>query len=193
MAMETIQIERFEVKKFRVKIKGLSDLLMHGKTPKWLEWYEKERDKKKGEKSIDKPEEEAERGVYKDRDGNPIIPAGNIYRMLRDAFGTLTGFASGYKKGFDTSVSIFPDEIPLKFKRKELDKRKVVIGRNIPDFRHRYKFSGWEAEFDVLLRSTLALNEKKFFSVLEFAGQFVGLMDGKSIGFGRFEIKNENK
>ena len=163
MESKTITIDKIEVKKFPIKIKGTTDLLMHGKTSAWAEWYEKEREKKKGEKKKGTPEEEAERTAYKNNNGNFIIPARNISRMLRDALGVMTGFTGGYKKLYETSVAIFPDEIPLKFKQKTIDKATVTIGRNIPDFRYRYKFTDWKIEFDVLLRSSIDFDEKRFF------------------------------
>lgn len=183
-----IRIEKIESKVIQIKLKGITEMLMHGRTAEWAEWYEKERDKKKGEKVPLTAEQEANLGVYKDADGKPIIPARTVYRMLRDSFGTLAGSAKGYKRLFDSSVTILPNDIPFKFESRTIDKRAVNIGFKIPDIRHRWKFSNWEIEFTVLLRSTLELDEKRFFTVLNFCGQFVGLMDGRTIGFGRFEI-----
>lgn len=164
--------------------------MMNGRTPEWSKWYEEERDKKKAEKKKGTPEEQAERGVYKNINGDPIVPAGNIRRMLRDAFAALTNSAPGYRKLFDSSVTIFPSEILLKFKPgdKILDERSVNISRTIPDFRYRYKFRNWSIEFEVWLRCSLGFDGKQFMKILCFAGQFVGLMDARTIGSGRFEV-----
>jgi len=191
MVKEQITIEKHLVKRIPIKIRGVSDLLMHGKTPQWTEKYEKDRDKKKAEKTFPKPEEEANLGLWATATGQPMIPSGNIYRMLRDSFGALTDFASGYKKIYDTSIQINPDEILLKFATKEIDKRTVNIGRQTPDIRCRWRFANWEIEFEILLRSTSAFDEKRLATILNFAGKFVGLMDGRTMGFGRFEIVNQ--
>lgn len=191
MAKEKIIIEKHQVKKIPIKIRGITDILMHGKTPQWTEKYEKDRDKKKAEKIFLKPEEEANLGLWTTTKGQPMIPASNIYRMLRDSFGTLTNFEPGYKRIFDTSVSIFPEEILLKFQHQEIDKRGVNLSRKIPDVRSRWRFSNWQLEFEILLRVTSVFDEKRFFVILNFCGQFVGLMDARTLGFGRFEIVNQ--
>lgn len=186
-----VELKKFEISKFKVSIKGKADLLMHGKTDEWVNWFEEERNKKKGEKKRGTPEEEATRGSYKNNNGDFIIPAKNILRMIKDAYGSMTGFAMGYKKQVEHSLNIFPLDIPLKFKSFEIDKRDVNIGRTIPDIRYRNKFSGWEIEFEVFLRISLGFDEKRFFTILKFAGDFVGLCDGRNIGFGRFDIVNK--
>jgi len=186
-----IELKKFEINRFKVSIKGKADLLMHGKTNEWADWFEEERNKKKSEKKRGTPEEEVARGTYKDDKGNFVVPAKNILRMVRDAYGSMTNFARGYKKEIEHSLNIFPLEIPLKFKSFEIDKRDVNIGQGIPDIRYRNKFSGWDLAFEVFLRISLEFDEKRFFTILKFAGDFVGLCDGRNIGFGRFDIVNK--
>jgi len=183
-----INLEKVKLAAFHVTLVGTSPLLMNGRTSRWVEWYKKERDKGKGEKEKTDPVEEAERGAYKDVDGNFVIPAKNILRMIRDAYGTLTAFSSGYKKMIESSVSILQLEIPLKFKSKSINESDVNVGGNKPDIRYRYEFLGWELTFTLRIRSSVELSEKKVFKILDFAGQFVGLGDGRTLGYGRFKL-----
>lgn len=129
-------------------------------------------------------------GTYRDLEGKIILPNQNIFRMMRDSYGVMAAHARGYKKIFESSVTIFPVEIRLKYKKEDIDKRVVNIS-GIPTLRHRKKLTNWSLEFEVLLRESVNLSANRFFSILQFAGEFIGLCDGRTIGFGRFEIFKE--
>lgn len=56
----------------------------------------------------------------------------------------------------------------------------------------RYRIAaspGWNAAFTVFWENTL-VSENEMKAVLRDAGQFVGIGDGRSIGFGRFTVEN---
>ena len=172
MAIETV----------RVKIEGISPLLMHAYPMVAIEALDKK-----------PPEEQAELAAYRDPVTKGLyVPGVNLQRSLIAAasFSKGKGRAS-LQKQVAACVFIHPERIPLANKDYALDARPVVIpatkGRIM---RYRPRLDTWtlnvEAEFDPNLLKVTELRR-----VFDDAGSRVGLLDFRPEHkgpFGRFSV-----
>jgi len=170
-----------ETERYLVEIKGVKPLLMHaptgiGDNPKL----------RRGEHLP--PEKEAEQYLYKDPEGNIIIPSINIKAMLRDAgrnykvSGRRTTFGAMIRAGIDVE----PFYVPLKHNGWEVDVRSVVVQRSrIP--RARPRFDEWSLEFTIVNKDPTILLRDTMKRIVEDAGKWYGLGDFRP-EFGLFEV-----
>ena len=172
------------MKKIKVKIKGISGLLMHAypmcpiENPPIEKWP---------------PEEQAELASYRDTNSSELyIPGIAIQRALiaAAAFSKGKGRASLQKQAA-ASLFIFPEHILLGIRDFTIDARCVVIpatrGRII---RYRPRIDSWMAAFEVEYDESL-LTEKQVRQIVDDAGSRVGLLDfrpEKKGPFGRFIV-----
>jgi hypothetical protein len=170
------------MKTIKVKLKSDGPLLMHA-LPK-----EAPREMRDTGKEFD-PKEEVENALYKDREGKIYFPSKWIKGCLESA-------AKGVKKGtvnlrskIIQAVSIYPPQIyPTKLSDYEIDQQYVRIqGRNLI-LRSRPRFDEWEIEFEINFdEEIISANDIK--KLLERGGRFIGIGDGRKIGYGRFKIE----
>ncbi|MDI6602727.1 MAG: hypothetical protein QME57_01225 [Patescibacteria group bacterium] len=135
------------------------------------------------------PEEEAEKGLYKDKNGKIYFPS----KWIK---GCLEGASKGVKKGMVNlrskvlqAVSIYPPQIyPIKLSNYEIDKQYVRLqGRNLI-LRSRPRFDEWEIDFEINFDEEI-INKEDIMKLLTRAGKFIGIRDGRKLGYGRFTIE----
>ena len=170
------------IEKYHVRIKGVKPLLMHapselGDNPK----------RRRGEHLS--PQEEAEAALYKDAQGNIVIPALNVKAMLREAgrnykiSGRKTTFGAMIRAGID----IEPFYILLKHNGWKVDIRPVVVQRS-RILRARPRFDEWELEFTIINKDPNVLLRDTMKRIVEDAGKWIGLGDYRP-EFGLFEVE----
>jgi len=189
--METIRpIPEKEFMEFDVTIEGTKPMLMHstrGMTaPK----------DSRGSRAT--PEQEAELCLYKNKDGEIIIPGLNILASIKGASSDFKMGGKG-KKTFKTYINsgleIIPEDPVLIQDGYVLDARPVVIGK-ARIIRTRPKFEQWKLNFTLRVIDNLLLDSNRDGSILreilQSAGQHNGLGDFRPL-FGRFTVTKFDK
>jgi hypothetical protein len=170
------------MKTIKVKLVNIGPLLMHALP------QEPENKMRDTGKEFD-PREEAEKGLYKDKEGRIYFPSKWIKGCIESA-------AKGVKKGTVNlrskviqAVSIYPPIIyPTKLSDYELDQQYVRLqGRNLI-LRSRPRFDKWEIDFEINFDEEI-ISANDIQKLLERGGRFIGIGDGRKIGYGRFKIE----
>jgi len=172
---------------YRVKITGEKPLLMHnpsdvGNKPKL----------RRGE-HLD-PKVEAESYLYKDENGNIVVPAYIVKACIRNAGRNYTvkgrgrtTFAAMIRAGID----IQPENIPLKYDNWYPWVTIVVVQRNrIP--RARPRFDNWELEFKIINKDPTIIHSDTLLKILIDAGKYYGIGDYRP-EFGLFQVTEFRK
>jgi len=168
-----------------VKIVGTAPMLMHR-----YSWEEEEQGKqlKRKDRQFD-PKEDAEKALYKNKEGQIYIPALWIEACLRDAGKEVkTKGNATLKKTVQQSVFIEPEEILLGKKTyDQIDRRPVNVDKK-RIVRSRPLFNpGWSATFVIKFHpKKIASNTLK--ELLESAGAFQGVGTYRP-KFGRFKVE----
>jgi len=171
-----------DAERYLVRIKGVKPLLMHAPTG-----LGDNPQRRRGEHLS--PEEGAEAGLYKDAEGNVVMPALNVKAMLREAgrnykiSGRRTTFGAAIKAGID----IEPFYIPLKHNGWKVDLRPVVVQRS-RILRARPRFDEWELEFYIINKDPNVLLRDTMKRIIEDAGKWIGLGDYRP-EFGLFNVE----
>ena len=185
------------MKKLHVTLKGLNTLMMHSpKTvnplhPLALELKKYTSKRKKSEDDLQKISElEWEAGLYYDEANGLHIPMECIAR-------TLEGGAKLFKAGKDIQRycqfigAVAPLDIGVKFDLEKMrhdmryfDVRAVAVQRSRV-IRTRPRFDVWRCEFDLLYDET-HIDVDTIARAFENAGQYVGLCEARTMGYGRF-------
>jgi hypothetical protein len=194
--------------KAKVKIRGVRPLLQHRFTEASLPLEKQERTGVAGNDP-----EEWRKSAMITKDGQLFIDSSYIFATLRagakytkkgkgsiqldvsatlqvlDGKVLLDRFMPNYPNGkdFDIAKAEPPprDENEPVFMDVRSVKNPSTKGRNL---RYRVAASaGWECEFNILWDKTL-VNRSQMEAVVIDSGVLVGLADGRSIGYGRFEI-----
>lgn len=174
------------MKSIKVTIKGITPLLMHRFPMVGAD------DTSKKRTGVPDWKAEAEISLYKDVNGHLYQPASHIEGSLKEAGKTLKipgKRGATYSKIIGYSVSIFPDEIPHKIEKYEIDARPVVI-QKARVVRYRPILKKWELAFELQL-SDEQLPVEVIKLALEHAGQYVGIGDfrpGRGGKFGKFMV-----
>lgn len=129
-------------------------------------------------------------GLYLGADGRPVIPAANVLAMLAKA---ATRHRLG--KAVEQAVLFSDFELPLIYPGPATADELWASGRYAHvcsvvmqrqrTMRCRPKFDTWSLEFDAVV-ITEVLDESSLRMIVEEAGVYHGLGDGRRIGFGRF-------
>lgn len=174
------------MEQIRVKLTGIKPLLMHA-IPMTL-------GQKGRGKQIPEPQDEAEAGLYKDKDGNIVMPAINILSCLRKAAVDFKAAGKGRKTYRDyifSGVEITPDEVPLGANGRnpaeswvvDIKPARVQSARIL---RARPRFDEWDLEFTLVITDPI-LRPEIVKEMLEAAGNYVGLCDHRPL-YGRFRV-----
>jgi hypothetical protein len=179
----------------KVKIAGTKPLLFNSFSTETLSLRRKERSGVAGNDP-----EEWKRTYTANENGQLYVDPSYIFGCMREASKyTKIGRSSIQSKLSATlqvlSTSIYfnrfiPEEMSQDISRPVyLDVRSVrnptTRGRNI---RYRVALSpNWKTEFEIIWDNTLVASQQ-IKAVLHDAGMLVGLADGRSIGYGRFEV-----
>ena len=185
------------MKKLHVELKGTGTLMMHSpKTvnplhPLALELKKYTSKRKKTEDDLQKISElEWEAGLYYDEIHGLHIPAECLQKTLENG-------AKLFKAGKDIQrYVLFPDafaplDIGAKFDIEKMkhdtnyfDVRAVAVMR-ARVIRTRPRFNVWRCEFDILFDEE-HIDVSIIARAFENAGQYVGLCEARSLGYGRF-------
>lgn len=180
----------------KVTIRGLRSLLWHAFGPDAMPLEKQERTGIAGNDP-----EEWKKTVLATKDGDLYIPGAYIFSCFRDAAkhtkkgrGSIQANVAATLQIMDDIITIgrrLPDgELPRDPSEPVyLDVRGVrnpaTKGRNV---RYRVAASaGWEATFRIMWDRTI-VSTQEMKAVVTDAGPLSGLGDGRSIGFGRFEL-----
>ncbi len=141
------------------------------------------------------PQEEAEAGLYRDKDGRTGLPMLNILASMRQAAKVLrvpgrgrTTFAQFVFAGLEIEPEFIPLRIPDGRTPQEawqVDIRPVVVQR-ARVLRARPRFDQWELEFTLKIMDPI-IREEHVKSMLEDAGRYVGLGDLRPL-MGLFQL-----
>jgi hypothetical protein len=146
------------------------------------------------------PRAEAERALYRDGHGNIVVPALNVLSCLRVAARDLRVPGKGRKTFRDyifSGLVIEPENIPLVLpdgrnpeEAWQLDLRPVMV-QKARVIRARPRFDQWALRFTVEIVDPI-ITEGALRRILEDAGRYVGLLDGRPL-FGLFAVERFEK
>ena len=169
---------------YAVEIEGVAPLLQHRYT----------KDSKSGAKSAGRgatvydPQEEAEKGLYQTKDGNPYEPADHLEAaFIKEAVNyKIPGQGKKtFKDAIRAGVIIEPREIPISPGTWEIDERVVVIkGDRI--LRWRPRFNEWNLKFEIQVIDE-RITENILKEIVINAGKYVGIGDFRP-KFGRYQV-----
>ena len=185
------------MKKLHITLKGTNTLLMHSPKavnplhPLAIELRKYTSKRKKTDDDLMKISDlEWEAGLYYDEDNG-------LHITMECLMKTLVNGAKLFKAGKDIERYVYPIGVaaplnigvPFDFEkmRKDMkyrDVRSAVVSRQRIN-RTRPRFDVWSCEFDILFDEThidVAIIARAF----ENAGEYIGLCDGRSLGYGRF-------
>jgi hypothetical protein len=166
-----------------VKIVGVKPLLMHAPTG-----LGDKPQRRRGE-HLD-PKTEAELALYKDAQGNIVIPAVNIKACIREAgrnykvAGRRSTFAAMIKAALD--IKPYP-YVPLIHNGWVVDIRPVVVQRS-RILRARPRFDSWALEFQIVNSDPTVIHKDTLKRILVDAGRYYGLGDFRP-EFGLFTVE----
>lgn len=173
---------------YRVQIEGVAPLLMH--SPEMLKEQKQGRDS-----GTPDPEVEAQKALYKDGEGNIVVPSRAIEGAMREAAKDFRvsgkGGKKSYKEYITAGVLVEPANIPLQVDGANpsdswrIDLQPVVVQRS-RIMRARPRFDQWKLEFKLTLLDPL-LDPSIVQEILEAAGKYKGLLDYRP-KFGRFRV-----
>ena len=172
---------------YHVRIVGTKPLLMHAPTGLG------DKPKLRRGEHLD-PKTEAELALYKDPEGNIVIPSTNIKACIREAgrnykiSGRKITFAAMIRAGIDISPSPY---VPLIHNGWEVDIRPVVVQKS-RILRARPRFDKWTLEFKIINNDPTIIHEDTLKRILEDAGKYYGLGDFRP-EFGTFKVEKFEK
>ena len=169
------------MEKVKVKIEGIAGLLQH-RFP-----MEENTENKSAKRKKEFPaQEEAEKALYKDENGEIYQPSEHILGALIHA---AKNFSYEKKRTFKdvikSTVFISPNCIPHEIQDWEVDRRPVVIMR-ARIVRARPLFKKWKLSFEIEYDNDV-MSKSKLKEILDYAGSRVGLGDYRPL-FGRFIV-----
>ena len=186
------------MKKFKIKIEGVTPYMQHRMDDKTLEEWEKNRGK-----LIERPEvaeedlKRAEFHCY--RNGSCYIPSDHIRGALINAGAFVKAKVGNSRKSMKNIVAamffISPDHIEMP-DYDEIDKRSAV-NRNVKAriITIRPKWTNWKVEF-ILSVDNDTITESTIKEIFNYAGRYVGIGSFRPTNngqFGRFELIEFNE
>lgn len=174
---------------YRIEVEGTAALLMH--SPESL------KDQKQGRDSgTPDPEVEARKALYKDGEGNIVVPSRAIEGAMREAAKDFPVSGKGGKKSYKeyimAGILVEPENIPLQTldgtnpnEAWVIDLQPVVVQKS-RIMRSRPRFDQWKLQFNLTLLDPL-LDPKIVQEILEAAGKYKGLLDYRPRN-GRFRV-----
>jgi len=173
--------------KYKVKIKGVSPLLMH----RFAETESTHKIKKSGQEYDS--DVDAKAALYTDGNGTVVQPSTHIESAMIKAATNYKIPGQGkktFKDAFKGGIIIDPLQIPHKNQKWVKDMQSVVINRS-RIVRARPRLDDWELEFTII-NSDERVTPNIIKDTLSDAGKFFGIGDFRP-KFGRFEITEFKK
>jgi len=182
-----------------VTVEGTKDLFFHIFTTETLSLERRERTGVAGNDP-----EEWKRTYTADENGQLYVNPSYVFGCMREAAKHTKSGRGSIQSKLSATLQVLSNRIvfdrymPEEITQDEnepvyLDVRSVrnpsTKGRNV---RYRVALSpGWQTSFEIIWDNTLVATHQ-IEAVLHDAGMLVGLADGRSIGYGRFEVKEFN-
>lgn len=168
---------------------------IEGKTPLLMNHYniEDELKRQKGRRitRVYDPKIQSEKSAYWSKDKKTlIIPCEMIYASILNASSFHRIGKRSARSILAGSIRIEPLEISLGTKKYEIDNRPVVIQRNRV-LKSRARIDKWKADFTIIYDERIIGDPEIIKTVLEEAGQRIGIMDfrpQKGGPYGTFKI-----
>jgi len=181
-----LDFNKFEgVRVFKVKIQGITPYMQNK-----LHIEEVHDPKKKSKNKNYDPKKEAEKAIYRNKDG-VFIPERHIKSaMIKSATDYTWKGQKTYKDLVQSSIFIEPEEIPLKAGKYVIDIRPEWVrtgGAKIPKPTARPKWNKWSAEFKLIVLDERIPNEV-IPEILAGAGLRYGIGELHKRGMGKFKI-----
>ena len=177
------------VEKYNVQIKGTRPLLMHS----CASMLEESRNKTTRSKEYD-PKTDAENALYKDAEGNIVIPSFCVLSCLRESAKNFQVPGKGkktYKAFIFAGVQIEPIDIPLiSDDSYEVDLKPVVVQRS-RIVRARPRFDTWALAFRIEIVDPI-ITPQILKQIIEDAGRYNGLLDFRPL-YGLFKLTSFEK
>ena len=179
-------------RRFRLNFSGLTALVMHNPASMLLPAQDKGRDKLAWEQA------HIMEATYRAADGELILPAAAIRKMLISACRFITDKPKGNFKSFgplmeatlfieeDARLSVTSDKIVPYVAIVNLTPSKGPKGPRGPRCRPMIPIP-WHAETTAILIDD-AVTAAHFAKIADVGGRLCGLLDGRTVGFGRCEI-----
>lgn len=191
----TVELPPIIQQQMRVKIEGISSLIMHKWSEKALKMI---RDKKAGQKTKNReacdPVSECNQATYYTEDGNPGIPVAAIKKCITGAAHKDLGIE---KTLIRKSVFIRCEDaggiIPIEFDRHVRREDYVRVGTNSADLRYRPEFFDWSTTL-VIDFDGIAITPEALISLINRAGFGIGICEWrpeKDGEHGRFRVSGE--
>lgn len=180
------------MKEIQIEIEGTSPLLMN----RYNIEGELERQKGKRITKTYEPSEEAEKSAYwsSGKKKELIIPGQVMYASLLNASSFHKVNRRSAKSILAGSIRVDPEEISLGTDHYEIDTRPVVIQR-ARVLKSRARLDKWKASFKIIYNEKLIASPEIIRTVLEEAGQRIGILDfrpQKGGPYGTFRITKFN-
>jgi len=134
------------------------------------------------------PQEQAEKALYKMKDGTPYIPSEHIFQSsIKSSVDFKFEGKKTYKNVVSTGILVEPEEIPIiTDKPYEIDARPVIRGRGRV-LGWRPKFNNWKLRFTIKIIDSNNISLSVLKEILENAGATKGIGDYRP-RFGRFMV-----
>lgn len=175
--METIKVE--------CTIKGIAPLMQHRFPDE-----DNDENKSKKRKKVYDAQEDAEKALYRNKEGIICQPALHIERaMTKAAVQFILEGRKTYKDVVNGGVFVSPELIVHKHQTWEIDRRPEVVNR-ARIMRARPVFKEWELDFTMEIIDDRA-NISAIKEILQTAGLYYGLGDRRP-RFGRFDVVKFN-
>ena len=176
--------------RFKVEIKGTRPLLMNS-CKHMTDEKMKTPSRSREEMSL---KEEAERVLYADKNGKPIVPSYCILSCLRKSAVNFKVPGRGkktYKDFIYSGVQIIPEDVPITSENDwEIDLRPCVIGA-ARVIKAKPKFMTWKLEFETEILDPI-ITPSAFKEILVDAGKYNGLLEFRPL-FGLFSVEKFDK
>lgn len=170
-----------------------------GTVPLFMHRYDVEGVKSKGraaKNSAEKKSDDVESYLYRDpADPKQVCIEGpSIKACLRDAARSVPDPRSPRKSARDlvtAGIRVEPFAVHLgKTTWDYIDERRALVQRAaVPRRRPAFK-EGWRLTFRIVVLAAEYINEEWLADLVQRAGRFQGLLDGRSIGYGLFRVES---
>jgi len=137
------------------------------------------------------PKVDAEKALYKDKDGNIVVPSFCLLSCLRESAKNFQVPGKGkktFKNFIYAGIQIEPVEIPLITEDSyEIDLKPVVVNRS-RIIRARPRFDEWTLEFMIEITDPI-ISPENLKQILKDAGKYNGLLDFRPL-YGLFTLES---
>lgn len=189
---EAVEIRPLRKKQIKVKIKGITSLLMEKMDSSVVETY----DKKKGHKIVQKDtrmeKDKVEGKIHYTEDGNVGFPAAGFLKGMNGVATDRNDIVSISGKQVKGSVRILGNIIPINFKEKKINETwgKSSGQTKAPRKICRPEFTEWGCDLDILYSET-SISAEEIINTLNWAGFYMGLgawRPEKGGSYGQYEV-----